>query len=109
MATRTEQKIKETMMQFSKKMCTAVTLFWMLYRVAVSLLLYFRPSVANAMLHLTDGVDTVQIVNMGVYCTASGVEKVAVAFGKRNVYNVDSEKDEDEESKDEESEKEDNG
>ena len=77
-------KIKDTLQQYSKKMCTRVTIFWMLYRVAISVLIFFKPEISSAIIRLTEGVDTVMIINMSVYTANSTVEKVSLAyFGKR--------------------------
>ena len=94
-------KAKEAFIQYSKKMCTRVTIFWMIYRVIVSILLYFRPDVANAMVHMTDGVDTVMIANISIYCGNSIAEKGFYAFGKRKPYNINSSLTQDEEKDDE--------
>ena len=86
MATRksASAKIKEALQQYSKKMCTRVTIFWMLYRVVILAIVYFKPEVATAIIRLTEGVDTVMIINMSVYTANSTVEKVSLAyFGKR--------------------------
>lgn len=109
MATKTALKIKEAFMQYSKKMCTRVTVFWMLYRFAVSVLIFFRPEVSNALVHLTDGVDTVMIANMSVYAGNSICEKGFIAFGKRKkLYSSDDEDDSDDKN-DESSNVEENG
>ena len=77
-------KIKDTLQQYSKRMCTRVTIFWMLYRVIVLIIVFFKPEVSNAIIRLTEGVDTAMIINMSVYTANSTVEKVSLAyFGKR--------------------------
>ena len=78
------QKIKDSLAQYSKKMCTRVTVFWMLYRIAISVLIFVKPEISNAILRLTEGVDTAMIINMSVYTANSTVEKVSLAyFGKK--------------------------
>lgn len=84
MATRAALKAKKIFEQYSKKMCTRVSIFWMVYRIAVALLVFFKPEIATAMIHLTEGIDTVMIVNMSAYTGNSLGEKVAIAFGKRD-------------------------
>ena len=77
-------KIRDVMQQYSKKMCTRVTIFWMLYRISISALIFFKPEVSNALIRLTEGVDTAMIINMSVYTANSTVEKVSLAyFGKK--------------------------
>lgn len=84
MATKLAIKAKEAFEQYSKRMATRVTFFWMLYRIVISILIFFNPSISTAMIHLTEGVDTVMIVNMSVYTGNSATEKLAIAFGKRD-------------------------
>ena len=88
-------KLKEAFMQYSKKMCTRVTIFWMVYRIANFVVVFFRPEIAEALADLTTGIDTIMIVNMSVYTTNSSLEKLAIAFGKRkSLYSSDDEPDE---------------
>lgn len=106
MATRAALKLKEAMQQYSKKMATRVTVFWMIYRIVCLIAVFFKPDIATAVNHLTEGVDTVMIVNMSVYTGNSATEKIAIAFGKRSrLYSTDDEpeskKDDDEEMEDE--------
>ena len=99
MATRAALKAKELFLQYSKKMATRVTIFWMIYRIVNFVVVVIRPDVANALVDLSTGVDTVMIVNMGFYTGNSATEKIAIAFGKRkSLYSSDDEEDEDEDS-----------
>ena len=107
MGTKTAVAIKKTYEQYSKKMATRVTIFWMLYRIVVAILIALRPEISNSMIHLTEGADTVMIVNMGSYTMNSGTEKVAIAFGKRDARlhdeKAEAKKKQEEEDDDEES------
>ena len=108
MATRTALKIKEALMQYSKKMCTRVTIFWMLYRFANFVVVLINPGLANALVDLSAGIDTIMITNMSTYLLNSSTEKIAVAFGKRKtMYPEDS--NDNEKDDEEEDEGEDNG
>jgi len=83
-------------MQYSKKMATTVTVFWMLYRIANFVVVLLRPQVANALVDLSTGIDTIMIVNVGFYTGNSVSEKIAIAFGKRkSLYSSDDEDEED--------------
>ena len=84
MATKISVKAREAYVQYSKRMCTTVSIFWMIYRVVVSMLIFFRPDVSNALVHLTDGADTVMIANISIYTGNSIAEKGFLAFGKRS-------------------------
>ena len=89
-------KPDQKFMQYSKKMATAVTVFWMLYRVVNFVVVLLRPQVANALVDLSTGVDTIMIVNVGFYTGNSVSEKIAIAFGKRkSLYSSDDEEEED--------------
>lgn len=102
MATKVALKAKEAFMQYSKKMCTRVTIFWMIYRIANFVVVLLRPEIANALVDLSAGVDTIMIVNMGTYTTNSTAEKVAIAFGKRkSLYSASDTEDEDDDNEDE--------
>lgn len=92
MATKLSVKAKEAFVQYSKRMCTAVAVFWMGYRILVTLLIFFRSDIATAYAQLTQGVDTVMIANMSVYTTNSVIEKTLIAFGKNKLKNTDDEK-----------------
>ena len=93
MATRSTLKLKEAFQQYSKKMCTRVTFFWMAFRFVCLIAVFIKPDISQAVSRLTEGVDTVMIVNMGAYTANSGTEKVAIAFGKRDkLYSTDDEK-----------------
>lgn len=97
MATRAALKAKDAFMQYSKKMCTRVTIFWMIYRVLNFVVVLLRPEIANALTDLCTGVDTIMIVNMGAYTANSGTEKVAIAFGKRkSLYSANDDESEEE-------------
>jgi len=100
MATRMT-KAKDAFIQYSKKMCTGVSIFWMVYRIANYIVVLLRPELANALVDLSAGVDTIMIVNMSVYTTNSLGEKVAIAFAKRKSL-YDTKKEEDEDEKEEE-------
>lgn len=101
-ATRASLKFKEAFQQYSKKMATRVTVFWMIYRVVSLIVVFFRPEISTSVHQLTEGIDTVMIVNMGVYTGNSATEKVAIAFGKRaKLYSTDDEPDEKSEPEDE--------
>ena len=97
MATRLSSKAKDAYVQYSKKMCTAVAVFWMVYRVLITLLIFFRTVGADAFVRLSEGADTVMIVNMGVYTGNSVAEKVSLAWVKRGQKQDEEEEEEDKE------------
>jgi len=95
-------KPREKFIQYSKKMASRVTIFWMIYRIANFIVVLLRPEVSKSLVDLTTGLDTVMIINVGFYTGNSISEKAVIAFGKRkSLYSSD---DEDEEDEDEEEE-----
>lgn len=92
-------KSREKFIQYSKKMASRVTVFWMIYRVANFIVVLLRPEVSKSLVDLTTGLDTVMIINVGFYTGNSISEKAVIAFGKRkSLYSSDDEEeDEDEE------------
>lgn len=96
------KKTKEKFMQYSKKMASRVTIFWMIYRIANFIVVLIRPEVSKSLVDLTTGLDTVMIINVGFYTGNSISEKAVIGFGKRkSLYSSDDNEDDDEE-KDEE-------
>lgn len=83
--------------QYSKKMCTAVAIFWMIYRIFNYIVVLIRPDTVTALADLCAGVDTIMIVNMSTYTLNSSTEKVAIAYAKCN-NNTSDETEEDEDS-----------
>lgn len=82
-------------------MCTAVTIFWMVYRLVNFIVVLFRPETAVSLVNLSAGIDTIMITNMSTYLLNSSTEKIAIAFGKRKfLYPKDAEDDADEEDED---------
>ena len=81
--------------QYSKKMASRVTIFWMIYRIVNLVVAIIRPDISKALVDLSAGVDTIMIVNMSAYTMNSGTEKVAIAFSKRkSLYDEEESKDE---------------
>ena len=95
MGTRVALKAKEAFVQYSKKMCTRVTIFWMIYRIANFIVVLLRPEVAKYLVDLSTGIDTVMIFNAGFYSGNSLGEKAIIGFGKRkSLYSSNNEDDE---------------
>lgn len=98
-------KTKEKFMQYSKKMASRVTIFWMIYRIANFIVVLLRPEVSKALVDLTTGLDTIMIFNVGFYTSNSISEKTILGFGKRkSLYSSDNDSNDDEKEKDEDEE-----
>ena len=108
------KKSVEAFVQYSKKMCTRVSVFWMIYRLANFIVVLLRPEVSSALVELCAGVDTIMIVNMSAYTFNSSTEKISVAYAKRkNLFDAmskqKSSKDDEKDEEDEEEETDSNG
>ena len=101
-------KPTKNFIQYSKKMCTAVTIFWMVYRLINLIVTIIRPETAVALVNLSAGVDTIMITNMSTYLLNSSTEKIEIAFGKRGLMRQEDD-DGDKEEEDDEEEVFDNG
>lgn len=86
---------KSAPLQYSKKLSTAVTIFWIVYRLAELVAAVIEPAIAEALVELVAGVDTVMMVNLGFYSGNSVAEKAILAWMDRG-------KDKEEELEDEE-------
>ena len=71
---------KRAPLQYSKKLSTAVTLFWIVYRLAELVVAVIEPAIADALVQLVSGVDTVMMVNLGFYSGNSVAEKAILAW-----------------------------
>lgn len=82
MATRKRKSTpsKRAPLQYSKKLSTAVTLFWIIYRLAELVVAVIEPAIADALVQLVSGVDTVMMVNLGFYSGNSVAEKAILAW-----------------------------
>lgn len=89
MATKSKRSVKksQSFIEYSKKMCTRVTVFWMFYRILNFVVILLRPDVSHVLSDLVAGVDTAQICNMGFYIGKSGFENVAKIIAGRVTLN----------------------
>lgn len=66
--------------QYSKRIATAVTVFWATFRIACIVLLAFWPSLADGMAGILRGADDVMMANLAFYCGNSVAEKGIVGY-----------------------------
>ena len=88
---------KRAPLQYSKKLSAAVTIFWIVYRLAELVAAVLEPSIADALVQLVAGVDTVMMVNLGFYSGNSVAEKAILAWMTKGKQDEDEEGSEDEE------------
>ena len=74
------KKKRKVPLQFSKRMSVTVTIFWILFRLVEIIAAVWRPSIADALVKLVSGVDSVMMVNLGFYCGNSVAEKAILAW-----------------------------
>ena len=74
---------KRAPLQYSKKLSAAVTVFWIIYRLAELVAAVMEPAIADALVQLVAGVDTVMMVNLGFYSGNSVAEKAILAWMDR--------------------------
>ena len=75
--------IKNAYIQYSKKIATAIAVFWCAYRILNLFLLYFKPSIGVSLEKMLTGVDDVMMVSIGFYTGNSVIEKgIAGYFGR---------------------------
>lgn len=91
--TRHKRPVKRAPLQYSKKLSTAVTLFWIIYRLAELVAAVIEPSIAESLVHLVQGVDTVMMVNLGFYSGNSVAEKAILAWMNKGASNDDDDDD----------------
>ena len=75
-----KKKNKKVPLQFSKRVSTTVTVFWIVFRLVEILAAIWRPTIAEALVKLVAGVDSVMMVNLGFYCGNSVAEKAILAW-----------------------------
>lgn len=85
---------KRAPLQYSKKLSTAVTCFWIIYRLAELVAAVIEPSIAEALVQLVAGVDTVMMVNLGFYSGNSVAEKAILAWMTKGKQDEDENEDE---------------
>lgn len=76
--------MKPGYVQFSKRIATAIFVFWAVYRLAVLVLSWIKPDITVAMTAMQSGVDDVMMVSIGFYTGNSVIEKGIVGyFGRK--------------------------
>ena len=66
--------------QYSKRITTAVTVAWIIFRILTLALMTLRPDVAEPFIHQQQGADDVMMVAVGFYCGNSVAEKGIVGY-----------------------------
>ena len=73
-----------TYVQYSKRLCGAITVFWCALRLASLAAAIFRPELGASLAAILQGADDVMICNVAMYCGNSVAEKGILSyFGAR--------------------------
>lgn len=73
---------KEPYVQFSKKLITAVMIFWGVIRLWSVLAVWLKPEVGDAMTAILRGLDDIAMINVLGYQGNSISEKIAIGYFK---------------------------
>lgn len=92
------KKNKQPALQYSKKLSTAVTVIWCILRFAIMITSIIEPSIADSMVRLISGADSVMMVNLGFYTGNSTAEKAILAWMRKNELANEEEKEEGDEN-----------
>ena len=71
---------EKTYVQFSKKLITAVMIFWGVIRLWSVIALWLKPESGTAMAAIVRGVDDIAMVNVLAYTGNSVSEKIALGY-----------------------------
>lgn len=85
-------------MQFSKKLITAVMIFWGVIRIWSVIAVWLNPESGSTMAAIVRGVDDIAMVNCLAYTGNSISEKVALGYFRMRSGETDEEKDEQDEA-----------
>lgn len=89
------QRKTKPMIQFSKKLITAVMIFWCIVRLFSVVAAFINPESAAGMVKIVEGIDQIAMVNCLAYTSNSISEKVALGYFqyKQAALDTDDEKD----------------
>ena len=66
--------------QFSKKLARWTAVFWFVYMLLLSIIMYLQPSVAQYIVYMSIVVSVVMLINIYSYCKNSLTEKILLAM-----------------------------
>ena len=98
MASRTNKKKEKQFVQYSKKLTSAVMIFWAVIRLWSVIAIWLNPDSGVSMAALVRGVDDIAMVNVLAYTGNSVSEKIALGYFKMRSGEQDEEEEKDEES-----------
>ena len=66
---------RNTYVQYSKRLAAVITGFWCFFRICCLVVLILRPTIADGMQGILQGVDDAMLCNIGFYAGNSVAEK----------------------------------
>jgi len=69
-------RVAQAALQYSKRLSKWITWFWITYRFAILVAAGLVPNIAQYVIQMASGVDTIMMVNVGCYLVNSLGEKV---------------------------------
>lgn len=94
---RTARKTKKPYVQYSKKLITAVMIFWGLIRLWSVIAVWLNPESGTTMAAIVRGVDDIAMVNVLAYTGNSVSEKIALGYFRMRAGETEDNEDEQEE------------
>lgn len=104
MAAQKKKPEEKPYVQFSKRMVTAILLFWGIIRLWTVVAVWQNPDSGNPMVRIVQGVDDIATVIVISYTGNSISEKIAKGYYNMRAKELDNEKEEKEKDKDKEAE-----
>lgn len=80
MATRQNRKNQKPYIQFSKRLITAVMIFWGIIRLWSVVAIWLNPESGTTMAAIVRGIDDIAMVNVLAYTGNSVSEKIALGY-----------------------------
>ena len=75
--------------QFSKRITTAITAMWFLFRLLTLGAISIRPEAAEALTRFQQGADDVMMVAIGFYCGNSVAEKGIMGYFQARAHKLE--------------------
>lgn len=91
---------KKVYVQFSKKLITAVMIFWCVVRLWSVIATWLSPETGDSMVAIVRGIDDIALINVLAYTGNSVSEKIALGYFQMRSSLKENEEDETEEDDD---------
>lgn len=91
---------KKVYVQFSKKLITAVMIFWCIVRLFAVIAVWLSPGSGDSMVAIVRGIDDIALINVLAYTGNSVSEKIALGYFQMRSSLKENEEDETEEDDD---------